>query len=154
MPIAGGGCTTNEVIYLNLLEAIGPDAGARKIKTAGIAVTSVPLPAAAWLFGSGLLGLIAMARRRGHRNHRLKGFNVSVNSPRLGHMTGGIFSVKGCLQVSRIFQRLRKFPPVRTTEPGDFFVPNSASLPLQSTLLITLQLRLNLMMKVIGTHVS
>ena len=65
--LGGGGCTTNEVIYLNLLEAIGPDAGARKIKTAGIAVTSVPLPAAAWLFGSGLLGLIAMARRRGHR---------------------------------------------------------------------------------------
>ena len=62
-----GGCTTNEVIYLNLLDAIGPDAGARKIKTAGIAVTSVPVPAAAWLFGSGLLGLITMARRRGHR---------------------------------------------------------------------------------------
>jgi len=62
-----GGCTTNEVIYLNLLQAIGPDAGARKIKTAGIAVTSVPVPAAAWLFGSGLLGLITMARRRGHR---------------------------------------------------------------------------------------
>jgi hypothetical protein len=65
--LGGGGCTTNEVIYLNLLQAIGPDAGARKIKTAGIAVTSVPVPAAAWLFGSGLLGLITMARRRGHR---------------------------------------------------------------------------------------
>jgi hypothetical protein len=63
----GGGCTTDEVIYFNLLDAIGPDAGASKIKTAGIAVTSVPLPAAAWLFGSGLLGLIAMARRRTHR---------------------------------------------------------------------------------------
>jgi hypothetical protein len=65
--LGGGGCTTNEVIYLNLLQAIGPDAGARKISTAGIAVTSVPVPAAAWLFGSGLLGLITMARRRGHR---------------------------------------------------------------------------------------
>jgi len=62
-----GGCTTNEVIYLNLLDAIGPDAGARKIKTAGIAVTSVPLPAAAWLFGSGLLGLIGVTRRLGFR---------------------------------------------------------------------------------------
>jgi hypothetical protein len=62
-----GHCTTEEVIYLNLLDAIGPDAGARKIKTAGVAVTSVPVPAAAWLFGSGLLGLIAVSRRRGDR---------------------------------------------------------------------------------------
>ncbi len=62
-----GGCTTNEVIYLNLLEAIGPDAGARKIKTAGFAVTSVPLPAAVWLFGSGLLSLIGVTRHRGIR---------------------------------------------------------------------------------------
>jgi hypothetical protein len=59
-----GGCTTNEVVYLNLLEAIGPDFGA-KINTAGRALTSVPVPAAAWLFGSGLLGLIAVSRRRG-----------------------------------------------------------------------------------------
>jgi hypothetical protein len=27
-------------------------------------VSSVPLPAAAWLFGSGLLGLVGIARRR------------------------------------------------------------------------------------------
>jgi len=27
-------------------------------------VSSVPVPAAAWLFGSGLLGLIGVARRR------------------------------------------------------------------------------------------
>lgn len=59
-----GGCTTNEVVYLNLLEAIGPDFGA-KISTAGRALTSVPVPAAAWLFGSGLVGLIAVSRRRG-----------------------------------------------------------------------------------------
>jgi hypothetical protein len=62
-----GGCTTDEVIYFSLLDAIGPDAGARKIKTSGIAVTSVPVPAAAWLFGSGLLGLIAVSRRGRHR---------------------------------------------------------------------------------------
>ena len=62
-----GGCTTDEVVYFNLLEAIGPDAAARKIKTAGFAVTSVPVPAALWLFGSGLLGLFTMARRHGHR---------------------------------------------------------------------------------------
>jgi hypothetical protein len=65
--LGGSGCTTNEVIYLNLLDAIGPGAGAKKINTAGTAVTSVPLPAAAWLFGSGLLGLIGVTRRRGFR---------------------------------------------------------------------------------------
>jgi hypothetical protein len=61
-----GGCTDAEVIYLNLLEGIGPDFG-EKISTAGRALTSVPLPAAAWLFGSGLLGLLAVSRRRGQR---------------------------------------------------------------------------------------
>jgi hypothetical protein len=29
-----------------------------------VAVTTVPVPAAVWLFGSGLLGLIGMARRK------------------------------------------------------------------------------------------
>ena len=28
--------------------------------------TAVPVPAAVWLFGSGLLGLVGVARRRGH----------------------------------------------------------------------------------------
>ncbi len=58
-----GGCTTDEVVYLNLLEAIGPDTGFDRISTAGRALTSVPVPAAAWLFGSGLIGLAGMARR-------------------------------------------------------------------------------------------
>jgi hypothetical protein len=59
-----GGCTDAEVVYLNLLEGIGPDFGT-KVSTAGRALTSVPLPATAWLFGSGLLGLIGVSRRRG-----------------------------------------------------------------------------------------
>lgn len=59
-----GGCTTDEVVYLNLLEAIGPETGFNKISTAGRALTSVPVPAAAWLFGSGLIGLAGIARRR------------------------------------------------------------------------------------------
>lgn len=62
--LGGDGCTANEVIYLNLLDPIGPDAGERKIRTSGIAVTSVPVPAAAWLFGSGLIALATAARRR------------------------------------------------------------------------------------------
>jgi len=67
-----GGCSTNQVVYLNLSDAIGPDADVRKIKTTGIGVTSiavasVPLPAAAWLLGSGLLGLIGVTGCRGFR---------------------------------------------------------------------------------------
>jgi len=58
-------CTQNEVVFLNLLNPIGPDTGFVKSTTAGSAITSVPVPAAAWLFGSGLLGLIAVSRRSG-----------------------------------------------------------------------------------------
>jgi len=61
-------CANDGVIYLSLLEAIGPDTGAGKIKTSGLALTSVtsqvPVPATLWLFGSGLLGLIGIARRK------------------------------------------------------------------------------------------
>ena len=38
-----------------------PDSG---INYTDIAVSSVPVPAAAWLFGSGLLGLVGVARRK------------------------------------------------------------------------------------------
>jgi hypothetical protein len=57
-----GGCTQNEVIYLALQDAITD--GTMKLKTTGLALTTVPVPAAAWLFGSGLLGLAGIARRR------------------------------------------------------------------------------------------
>jgi hypothetical protein len=43
-------CAENESAYINL--------------DTGLAVTTVPLPGAAWLFGSGLLGLVGMARRK------------------------------------------------------------------------------------------
>ena len=61
----GSGCTLSEVVYLNLLSSIGPDENHKhtKISSAGYAVTSVPVPAAVWLLGSGLLGLIGVARR-------------------------------------------------------------------------------------------
>jgi hypothetical protein len=61
-----GTCTNAEVVYLNLLEAIGPTVGSN-VSTAGRALTSVPLPAAAWLFGSGLMGLLVVSRRRSQR---------------------------------------------------------------------------------------
>jgi len=65
-------CATDGVFYLNLLEAIGPDTGASKIDTSGLALTSftgqavIPVPATVWLFSSGLLGLVAVSRRRRH----------------------------------------------------------------------------------------
>ena len=55
-------CTEAESFYLNLLESI--TTGKPEIKTAGIAVTTIPVPAAIWLFGSGLLGLLAVSRRK------------------------------------------------------------------------------------------
>jgi hypothetical protein len=63
-------CATDGVIYLNLLETIGPDTGANKISTSGLALTSVavpvtiPVPATVWLFFSGLFGLVAISRHR------------------------------------------------------------------------------------------
>jgi hypothetical protein len=63
-----GICSTGEVVYLNLLEALpGSQDTNTKVSTAGRAITSLPVPAAAWLFGSGLLGLVAVSRRRGDR---------------------------------------------------------------------------------------
>jgi len=42
----------------------GPTAGALPIFNGTGNLSAVPLPAAAWLFGSGLLGLVGMARRK------------------------------------------------------------------------------------------
>ena len=55
-------CTNSESIYLVLDDAI--NTGNKNYKTTGVAITTVPLPAAAWLFASGLLGLAGIARRR------------------------------------------------------------------------------------------
>jgi hypothetical protein len=58
-------CTHNEVIYLSQLEDALDLGGTKgKYKTTGLAVTSVPVPATAWLFGSGLIGLTGVARRK------------------------------------------------------------------------------------------
>ena len=57
-------CTSAEVIYLNLSDSLDPGGPKGKYHTTGLAVTSVPVPAAVWLFGSGLVGLAGVARRR------------------------------------------------------------------------------------------
>jgi len=55
-------CTLNESAYLSLYN--GGFNGLENYTSNGLAVTTVPVPAAVWLFGSGLLGLTGMARRK------------------------------------------------------------------------------------------
>jgi hypothetical protein len=57
-----GFCTTDEVVYFSLDNVFSGTDG--DFSSSGMAYTSVPLPAAVWLFGSGLLGLAGIARRR------------------------------------------------------------------------------------------
>jgi len=56
-------CTSNESIWIQLFSNYGGDANAR-FRTSGIATTTVPVPAAVWLFGTGLAFLGATARRK------------------------------------------------------------------------------------------
>jgi hypothetical protein len=59
-------CTENESIYIALDEAFSGDFSdykKKKFRTTGLATTTVPVPAAAWLFGSAL-GFLAWLRRR------------------------------------------------------------------------------------------
>jgi hypothetical protein len=57
------GCATHESAYLDLTNGgFNPEVDFKG--TIGTAVTTIPLPAAVWLFGSGLLGLLGMARKK------------------------------------------------------------------------------------------
>ncbi len=62
-------CTQNESIYVSLLGNGGFDGNFSngRFLTSGFAVTTVPVPAAAWLFGSAL-GLLAWVRSRNRRS--------------------------------------------------------------------------------------
>lgn len=54
-------CTTNEAVYIGLSKSFNFKTG---YAANGVALTSVPVPAAVWLFGSGLVGLVGIARRK------------------------------------------------------------------------------------------
>ncbi|MEN8206519.1 MAG: VPLPA-CTERM sorting domain-containing protein [Pseudomonadota bacterium] len=66
--ISPGACEGGESAYVSLHKRL--DDVTKKYKSAGLAVTgsaetkAVPVPAAAWLFGTGLLGLTGVGRRR------------------------------------------------------------------------------------------
>lgn len=63
-----GGCTQSESLYLDLDNPIdfslSAQASPGKVTASGVGLSTVPLPAAAWLLGSGLLGLLGVSRRR------------------------------------------------------------------------------------------
>jgi hypothetical protein len=58
-------CTNSESVYVTL-DAMFTGLDTR-LRTSGTSITTIPLPAAVWLFGSGLALLGATARRQWHR---------------------------------------------------------------------------------------
>lgn len=65
--LTGVWATYNLPTSFSNLEAVGFAATANEVRDLGIdniVVSAIPVPAAAWLFASGLLGLIAVAKRR------------------------------------------------------------------------------------------
>ena len=61
--ITGIQCTNGESVYLQLDQG-GFSTDLRRYASTALAVTNLPLPAAVWLLGSGLLGLAGISRRR------------------------------------------------------------------------------------------
>jgi hypothetical protein len=58
-------CTSNESVYIELDEG-GFAPTVKNFKSKGLSVATVPVPAAVWLFGSGLVALVGVTRRRKH----------------------------------------------------------------------------------------
>lgn len=61
-PLSGDTC--NSVFLSSTVVQVGPFSGG----TTGLTgtVSAVPIPASVWLFGSGLIGLIGIAKRKAH----------------------------------------------------------------------------------------
>ena len=62
--LAGGSPDTYEIVFDGLDCTLPCDAREISGSTIGVDLQPVPVPAAVWLFGSGLLGLVGVARRR------------------------------------------------------------------------------------------
>jgi len=62
--IAPENTTSAQILLLHILTDGTPAGGAIFWDDASLEVSAVPVPAAVWLFGSGLLGLVGVARRR------------------------------------------------------------------------------------------
>jgi hypothetical protein len=58
------GTASTRMQLIHILEASTSNAGAIFLDDASLSVSAVPVPAAVWLFGSGLLGLVGVARRK------------------------------------------------------------------------------------------
>ena len=58
-----GGCTPNESVIIALQES-GFSPTTKNFKSDGLSVATVPVPAAVWLFGSGLIALVGITHRR------------------------------------------------------------------------------------------
>jgi hypothetical protein len=56
-------CTNSESVWIEL-DAGGFSPIPKRFDDTGFAVTTIPVPAAVWLFGSGILGLASVARRK------------------------------------------------------------------------------------------
>lgn len=63
-PALGLNCTTNESVIFVLNSVFGGDGLTKLTNATATAITTVPLPAAVWLFGSGLCFIAVTARRR------------------------------------------------------------------------------------------
>ena len=58
------GTASTKIQLIHILESSTTETGAIYLDDASLTVTAVPVPAAVWLFGSGLLGLVGIARRK------------------------------------------------------------------------------------------
>jgi hypothetical protein len=57
-------CTDAESVYMEIQDGQSFNLDSRKFSANSFQVTTVPVPAAVWLFGSGLLGMVSIAKRK------------------------------------------------------------------------------------------
>ena len=57
-------CTPAESVYMEIQDGQSFNLDSKKFSANGFQVTTVPVPAAVWLFGSGLLGMVSIAKRK------------------------------------------------------------------------------------------